>query len=187
MTENIGKYKIFIEDNGLKIRYRYSFSDLIGGLWFLLMIVVGILLLTTAHKTFNLYQFNSWLVLTCGVGLLGFGSYLLVVGLYNPTKGVFQVDKTQSTIIIRDFLKTHSVDIDNFLNLTYKLESSTRPRTNYAVITLTLKDKKKIDCFIIRSSIPIDLGRRVDKELHKVSRQLRDRIIQAIKDIKNNP
>ena len=50
----------------------------------------------------------------------------------------------------------------------------------YSMLSLRLHDGTKKECFIIRSSTSIDLVIGVKKDLHSISRKLRDMISNTI-------
>lgn len=182
MKTRIGKYIVSEDAKSFSISYRYTFSDLIGSFWFLLMLSLGFFLLYTCYKTFtidNLHDYSAWTVGIGGLGLSLFGAYLLAVGLYNPKKGIFRVNKLKQELKIVDFLKSVTIKLEELNSVYYEVKTSYKPKMKYAMLCIRLTDGTKKDCFIIRSSIPIDLGHKVDKDLNTISRQLRDKISQA--------
>lgn len=180
MTQKIGKYKVYENEMNFKIRYRFTFSDIVGSIWFLLSFLLGLLLLIVSFRTFDFDRTNSWLILLVSIGLTLFGTYMLIAGFYNPTKGVLQIDKTRQILIIRDLLKTEIIENKSIANVTYDIKTQTRPRMLYSMLSLRLCDGTLKECFIIRSSPFIDTGRQGDKEIHSISRKLRDIISKAI-------
>jgi low affinity Fe/Cu permease len=180
MTQKIGKYKVYENETNLKIRYIYTYSDIIGSIWFLLSFLLGLLLLFVSFRTFSFDKTNSWLILLVAIGLTLFGTYMLIAGFYNPTKGVLQIDKTKQILIIRDLLKTEIIKNELIANVTYDLKKQTRPRMLYSMLSLRLYDGTIKECFIIRSSASINTGRQGEKEIHSISRKLRDIISKAI-------
>ena len=92
MTQKIGKYKVYENETNFKIRYLYTFSDIIGSIWFLLSFLLGLLLLFVSFRTFSFDKTTSWLILLVAIGLTIFGIYMIIAGLYNPTKGILQFD-----------------------------------------------------------------------------------------------
>ena len=180
MTQKIGKYKVYENETNFKIRYHFTFSDIIGSIWFLLSFLLGLLLLFVSIRTFDLDRTNSWLILLVSIGLTFFGTYMLIAGFYNPAKGVLQIDKTRQILIIRDLLKTEIIKNESIANVTYDLKTQTKPRMLYSMLSLRLRDGTRKDCFIIRSSSSIDTGRHGEKEIHSISRKLRDIITKAI-------
>jgi len=182
MTQIIGKYKVYENETNFKIRYHYTFSDLIGSIWFLLSFLLGLLLLFVSFRTFSSDRTNSWLLLSVSIGLTIFGTYMLIAGFYNPTKGVLQIDKSRQILIIRDLLKTEIIKTELIANVIYDLKTQTRPKMLYSMVSLRLRDGMLKECFIIRSSTFIDTGRQGEKEIHTISRKLRDIISNALKD-----
>jgi len=180
MTQRIGKYRVYEDDASFKIRYHYTFSDIIGSIGFLVSFLLGLLLLYVSVRTFNSDKINSWVILLVSIVLILFGAYTLISGFYNPTGGILQIDKTRQVLIIRDFLKVETIQNELIASITYELKSGVRPRILYSILLLRLHDGTKKECFIIRSSTPIDLGRAVEKEIHSVSRKLRDLISDVI-------
>lgn len=180
MKQIIGKYSIYEDLQNFKIRYRYSFSDFTGSILFLLSLAMGTLLLFVFIKTYN-SQKVDWIFLLTGLGLTGFGSYFLLAGFYNPVDGVFQINKISNEVIIRDFLSKEIIKSNSISSVFYEISTSTKPRTAFATLMLRLRDGTIINCFIIRTSHPIDIGKEVEKDLHIVSRQIRDKISKALK------
>ena len=184
MKTRIGKYIISEDAISFRISYRYTFSDLIGCFWFLLMLSLGFFLLYAYYKTFTidkLHDFNAWTVGIFGLGISLFGAYLLAAGLYNPGKGIFRVDKLNQEVKIVDFLKSETVKFDKVNSVFSEIKTSYKPKMKYAMLCIRLADGTKKECFVIRSNIPFDLGQKVDKDLNTISRQLRDRISQTIR------
>lgn len=147
------------------------------------MLSLGFFLLYTYYKTFTidkLHDFNAWTVCISGLWLSLFGAYPLAAGLYNPRKGIFRVDKLKQELKIIDFLKSETIKLEVVNSVYCEVKTSYKPKMKYAMLCIRLTDGTKKNCFVIRSSIPIDLGRKVDKDLNTISRQLRDRISQTI-------
>lgn len=181
MTTQYGKYKVFEDDKSLEIHYRYTFSDIVGSTIYILSLTIGLLLFFTAFKTFVPTTMSSWVLLIFGSIFLIFGAYALTAGLYRPRRGVVQIDKTKKELVIRDLLKTERIKTNEIKSVSYELKESRKPKSIHSMLYLRLLDGKKIDCFLVRSSIPVDLGREVDKDIHLVSRQLRDVIMNSVK------
>ncbi|PBQ33105.1 hypothetical protein CNR22_15395 [Sphingobacteriaceae bacterium] len=182
MTTQYGKYKVFEDDKSFEIHYRHSLSDIFGSVIFVLSFATGLMLFYTSYKTFNATAITSWVLLIVGSVFSVFGAYALLAGLYSPGRGVFQIDKTTNDIIIRDFLKSESIKTTMVKSVSYELKENGKPKSIYSMLYLRLSDGKKKDCFIIRSSIPLDIGREVDKDIHVVSRQLKGAIMNVIKN-----
>jgi hypothetical protein len=183
MRTQIGKYILKEDEYKFSISYRYTFSDLLGGFWFLLMLLLGLFMLLTYYKTFtkeSLYNFTSWAIGLIGLFLSLFGTYLLAAGLYNPRGGIFRADKLKQEVTLADILKSETIPFINISSVFHNIESSRKPRTKYSMLCLRLTNGELKKCFVVRSGIPIDVGRKVDKDLNIVSRQLRDAISKAI-------
>ena len=185
MMTQYGKYKVYNDDKSFEIHYSYSLSDIFGLIIYILSFVIGLLLFYASFKTFVATTISSWVLLIFGLVFLIFGAYAFTVGLYRPRRGVFQLDKTEKEIIIRDFLKSKKIKANVIKSVSYELKEINKPKSIYSMLYLILIDGQKKDCFIIRSAIPFDIGREVEKDIHTVSRQLRDVIISVIK--KYNP
>jgi hypothetical protein len=187
METKIGKYRIIEDDQSLKIIYQYTISDLIGSIWFLLTFLLGLLLLYVSHSFFvteNVRNLNAWVTGVTGLWFFLFGGYLLVMAAHNPGNGIFEVDKKKRVLVIRDFLKSEIMAWGDVVLVFYKIERNLRPTSaasKYAIIGLKLKDGNTKECFIVRSHIPFDIGRKVDKDLHIVSRALKDRVSNSMK------
>jgi hypothetical protein len=180
MNQIIGKYTIYEDVRMFKIRYRYSFSDLTGSFWFLLSLALGTLMLITFIKTVDSSN-DSWFLLLLATGLIGYGTYFLSAVLCNPINGVLQINKVTHEVIIRDLFKSETIKSNSISSVFYEITRIERPRTLYAMLTLRLTDGTKMKCFIIRTSHSIDIGRKVEKDLHTVARQIRDKISNALK------
>ena len=180
MTTQYGKYKVFEDDKSFEIHYSYSLSDIFGSIIFILSFVIGLLLFYTSYKTFSATTITSWVLLIFALVFLIFGAYAIIAGFYRPRRGVIQIDKVKKEIVVRDFLKSEKIKNNAIKLVAYELKENSKPKSIYSMLYLRLVSGKKIDCFIIRSSIPFDLGREVEKDLHSVSRQLRDVIMNTI-------
>lgn len=184
MTSRIGKFKVSDDETKFSISYRFTFSDFIGSIWYLLMLFLGGLILFSYYETFNterLYSFSDWLLVLFGIVIFSFGAYLMTAGFYNPSGGIFRVDKIRQEAKLVNFLKSETIPVKDITSIFHEIRTSHRPKMKYAVLCLRLSNGDKRECFIIRSSISFDLGRKVDKDLNIVSRQLRDAIINAIR------
>lgn len=184
MTSRIGKFKISDDETEFSISYRFTFSDLIGSLWYLLMFFLGGLILFSYYKTYSIYRlygFSDWVLGLSGLFIFSFGAYLLAAGLYNPSSGIFRVDKIKQEAKLVDFLKSETIPINNITSIYHEIRTSYKPKMKYAMLCLRLSNGDKKECFIVRSNIPFDLGRKVEKDLNIVSRQLIDAINNAIK------
>lgn len=180
LINKIGKYKIYKDDNSLKIRYAYSFTDFVGVLWYLLSLVIGGLLLTIAIYKFSFDNITNWLMLLGGFGLTIFSFVMILMSLYNPRNGILEIRHDIEKVVIRDFLKKELIDIDDIVGFYYKLETVYKPKQRYAIIYLKTYSNEKIDCFIIRSHYSLDKTREVEKELHKVSKSICNIISEEI-------
>ena len=176
MKTIIGKYIIYEDPEKLSVKFRYTFSDVIGGFWLLLMAIIGTLIFYSFANKFKIDSIKDWLFTIIGIVMFGYGTFFLFAGLYNPVKGIFRIDKLKGKITIADILKSETIDISNVSGAFYTIHENYRPKMKYVMISLRLTDGETKDCFIIRSSIPFDLGRKVDKDLHTVTRKVRDRI-----------
>jgi hypothetical protein len=181
MVEQIGKYKILDDDQYLKIRYRYTISDLFGSLWFLLMLIIGPLIFLSACRYFEIYSVKVWIMIIVSCWITGYGGYSLILGLYNPRMGILTVDKKNKTIIIRSFIKSERIKTERVSSIQYEIKKSIHPRMLYSTLYLNITDKKRIDCFIIRSSIPFDVTQGIEVNIHMISRKIRNRILEAIR------
>lgn len=184
MTSRIGKFKISDDETKFSISYRFTFSDFTGSILYLLMLFLGGLILFSYYKTFTidrLYSISDWLLGLFGLFIFSFGAYLLAAGLYNPSSGIFRVDKIKQEAKLVDFLKSETIPINNIISIFHEIRTSYKPRMKYAMLCMRLRNGDKKECFIVRSSIPFDFGSKVDKDLNIVSRQLRDAINKAIK------
>lgn len=148
------------------------------------MVLMGLGIMFIYYKTFNpdtLYDFGDWIFVLVGAFLFLYGGYFLAAGLYNPATGVFRIDKVKGEVTIVDFLKSETIAVEDVRLVFYEIRSSYRPRTKYAMMCLRVSNGDKKDCFIVRSGIPIDIGRKVDKDLNTVARQLREAMSNAMK------
>lgn len=187
MNTRIGKYILTEDETKLRISYRFTFSDLIGSVYYVLMVLVGGLLLLTFYKTYTnerIYQFTDWIMGLIGLGLGLGGVYLLAAALYTPTGGIISIDKQKREITIRELFSSETLSIHQITSVYFTLKTSRKPKMKYAMLSLQLRNGKQKDCLVIRSAIPVDLGRKIDHELLVVSRQLRDRISAALKGLK---
>jgi len=180
MTTQYGKYKVYEDDKSFEIHYRYTLSDIFGSIFYILSFALGLLLFYTSFKTFAVTNISSWVVLIFALVFLIFSVLAITAGLYSPRRGVFQIDKTNKEIIIRDFLKSEKIKTNMIKSVSYELIENRKPRSIFSMLYLRLIDGKKKDCFIIRSAIPFDIGRVVNKDIHSVSRKLRDVIMNVI-------
>jgi hypothetical protein len=153
---------------------------MIGSVWLVLSFLLGLLFLFLSIRTFHYDKINSWLTLLVSTGLILFGAYSLISGFYNPTKGILQIDKTRNVLIIRDLFKTEFIQNELIANITYDLKSNVKPRMLYSMLSLRLHNGDIKECFIIRSSASIDLGKSVEKDIHLISKKIRDMISNAI-------
>ncbi len=184
MKSRIGKFIISDDEKKFSISYRYTFSDFIGSIWYLVLIFIGGLILFSYYKTLNtekLYNYSDLLLGLFGLFIFSIGSYLLLAGLYNPSNGIFRIDKIKQEVKIIDFLKSETIPFNNISSICYEIKTSFKPKMKYAMLSIQLINGNKKDCFIIRSSIPFDVGGKVDKDLILVSRQLKIEINNAIK------
>jgi hypothetical protein len=180
MNIQYGKYKVFEDDKTFEIHYRYSISDIFGSIIYILFLAVGLLGLYVSLKSFNATTITSWLIFIFGLGFLIIGAYAMISALYRPKRGIFQIDKTINEIVVREFLKTERINTNEVKSVSYVIKDNSKPKSIYAMLHLNLRNGKKLDCFIVRSAIPFDLGREVEKDIHSVSKQLRDVIMRAI-------
>ncbi len=184
MITQIGKFKILEEETKFSITYRFTFSDFLGSLWYLLTLFIGGLILYACYTkwdTNNNISFSNLIQGIIGLFVFSFGAYLLAGSLYNPRRGIFSVDKIKQEVKILDFLKTETIPINNISSVFHEMRTSNKPKMKYVMVCIRLKNGDKIDCFTVRSSIPFDIGRKVDKDLQIVSRQLGDAINKAIR------
>lgn len=173
------KYRILEEKDSLQITYTYRLSDIFGGFMYLIGLSLGILLLYVDLYGFNidkLYTFNFWILLLVGGFLTIWFLYMMILGLYNPIKGVLQVNKSDDVIIIRDFLKEDRIPISSIRTMYCEIIESNKPRQKYGMFMIGMQNGNKIECFIIRSSISIDLGRKIDKDIYDTANQIKKTI-----------
>lgn len=170
----IGKYKIYKSTRDLKIRYQYTLSDLLGIIIFLLALFVGALFLLNGIEYPDYSDIFRYIIILIGAGLVLFGLYMIIGGLYNPINGILQIRYTTNEVIIREFpFIRERININEVSNFSYRIESTYKPsRQLYSIILLQTKNGDLIDCFIVRSSIPIDITRKVEKDLHQISRSI---------------
>lgn len=180
MTTQFGKYKVLESNNSFEIHYRYTFSDIVGSLIYLLSFILGLLLFYVSFKNFHSAIIVSIIFLIVGFILFFFGGYALIGSLYRPIRGMFQIDKIKKEIIIREFFKLERIKTDLVESISYDFIRSNKPKKVHSVLYIKLIDGKKKDCFIIRSSMPFDTGRELDKDIHSLSRQLRESISKVI-------
>ena len=183
MTKKYGKYKIYDDDKTFEIHYSYTFSDIIGSILYILAFLIGLLVLYASLENFLWKTISSWILLTFSLICLLFGFFHLVAGFYKPKKGIFQIDKTKKEVIIRDLLKSERIDINSIKSASYELTKNRKPKEIYSMLYLLQTDNKKKDCFIVRSQIPFDIGNEIEKDIHSVSKQLRDEIMNVIKKL----
>jgi len=181
MMQVIGKYKIYEDEKRFKIRYRYTLSDFFGSIVYLLSLIIGLFLIYVLVRSFKVDSISTWTVLLASLVFTIFGIYSLVAGFYNPKIGIFQIDKETQEVKIPGLLKTETIKLSSIKSIFHELKSNYKPRMKYSILTVRLSDGTKKDCFIIRSVISVDVGPKVDKDLHKISRQLRDAISLFIK------
>lgn len=184
MTEKIGKYRLIQDNENLRIRYIYTFSDIIGSLVYLIGASLGILILYVLVEKFSVDQLSTikfWFVLLMALWLTGYCLYILFLGLMNPRDGLIQINKSKGIMIIRDFMKKEIVEISSIASIYCEITEVHKPKQKYGMFTIGTKDGKKIECFIIRSAIPIDFGRDIDKDIYETTRKLRSRIMEYIR------
>lgn len=186
MTERIGKYRIKETDSSLQVHYIYSFSDLIGSVFYLLGIAMGLLVLFAKIKNFeieNLYSFGFWFVTVVGGFLLCYFMYLIILGLYKPLNGVLQVDALKKEIIISDFLKKEIIKFSEIGTMYCEMvdeQNHDQARQLYGMFTIKKNGGETLECFIIRSSISVDIGRKVNKDIMDTAKQIKTRIFSFI-------
>jgi len=166
---DIGKYRIYKDTDSLKIKYKYTFSDFIGSIWFVFAIIIGVLLLSSSLYRFDSDDISKWVILFIGAALLIFGLLMIMMGLFNPRNGILQIQHDINKVIIRDFFKTNKIDLEDITGFFYEIKTVRKPKQLYAEIFLKKYDNEKIICFIVRSNSFIDLKRNVEKELYKIS------------------
>lgn len=170
----IGKYKIYKSTRDLKIRYQYTFSDFLGGIIFFLALPVGALLLLNGIGYSNHPDLFRCVMILTGAGLILFGLYTIIAALYNPTNGILQIRYITDDVIIREFpFIKEKININEVSNFSYRIQSTYKPgRQLCSIIFLQKKNGDRIDCFIVRSHIPISIPRKVEKDLHQTSRSI---------------
>ena len=184
MTEKIGKYRIIQDNENLRIRYIYTFSDIIGSLIYMIGASLGILILYALVAKFSVDQLSTvkfWFVLIMAGWITVYCLYILFLGLMNPRDGLIQINKPKGIMIIRDFMKKEIVEISSIASIYCEITEVHKPKQKYGMFTIGRKDGKKIECFIIRSAIPIDLGREIEKDIYETTRKLRSRIMEYIR------
>lgn len=183
MTEKIGKYRIKIDNDILRVTYRYTFSDLIGGVGYLAGFAFGIMALYVAFRDFtweSIYNLNFWFVSIVGIILFGFCLYIIALALYNPSSGIIEINKPKNEVIIRDFPKNTIIEVSAIASIYCVLTKTSRPLQKYGMFTIRTKNGKEIECFIVRSSMPIDLGKKIEKDIYDTTMGLRTRIFDFI-------
>ena len=186
--QRIGKYRIFEDNEKFQIKYIYTLSDFIGSIWYILSILLGVFFSFISLLNFKTVRF-SWFVFLVSIYFLVFGIYNIVLGLYNPKNGVFQIDKRKKEIKIVDVFKIEIINIDFVSYATFKVYTDIEPITKYAIISLKLFELyggDLIDCFIVRSKIPIDIRQHVNRNLEEVSNKLKSEINIVLEKIKND-
>jgi len=179
LIDKIGKYKITQDKNSFRITYIFTLSDIFGAILYLMGLSLGILLLYLAINRFGIdkvYTFNFWFFLIFGGFLIIWCLLMLIFGFYSPQKGILQINRNNNEIIIRDFLKTVKINSSSVRTMYCELIDSNRPRQKYGMFIIGLQNGDKIECFIIRSTIPIDLGRKLDKDILDTANQIKKKI-----------
>ena len=183
MKELNGKYRIRKDNNTLRISYVFTISDIFGGLLYLIGLLLGILLLYVDSFNYTiekLYTFRFWLLLLVGGFLTIYFLYILTLSFYNPLKGIIEVDKSNQEIIIRNFFKKEKVKFSSIGTMFCEITETKNPRQKYGMLIIKKLNGEKVECFIIRSSIPIDLGRKIDKNIIDTTNQIKKSIAEFI-------
>jgi hypothetical protein len=184
MKERIGKYKLIDRKDDLQVHYIYGISDLISVLFYLLRLALGGMFLYISIIRFDadsISDYDFWLLAVVGMGLVLFFLYLLVAGLYKPHSGVFQVDKKKKYVVVRDLFKSEIISFNEIRSLFCEIIFTKKPNQKYGMMYIGTSSGEKKECFIIRSSIPIDLGRKVDKDILSTANSVKNRIYKAMK------
>jgi hypothetical protein len=144
---------------------------------------LGILILYVLVEKFSVDQLSTikfWFVLVMAGWIAGYCLYILVLGLWNSRDGLIHINKPQGTMIIRDFMKKEIVEISSIASIYCEIAEVHKPKQKYGMFTIGTKDGKKIECFIIRSAMPFDMGRKIDKDIYNTTLKLRSRIMEFI-------
>ena len=184
MTDKIGKYRVKQNDDNLRITYVYTFSDLIGGFGHIVGFLFGLMTLYVVFKDFStdiIYTFKFWFLFSIGLFLSCYLLYTLILALYSPRSGIIQVNRQKGEIIIRDFLKKQVLEISSIASIYCEINKTKRPKQNYGMFIIGTKNGKRIECFIIRSSIPIALDKKIEKDIYDTTTKLRTRIMEFIR------
>lgn len=183
MKEKIGKYKILDSENDLQVHYIYGIGDIVSSLFYILGLALGLLFTYIAADRFEidkLSDYSFWLLTIVGLGLSGFFLFLIVGGLYKPIKGILQVDKNNKSVVIRDLFKNEVVQSEEITSLFCEIITKAKPMQKFGMMYLQTNSGEKKECFIIRSSIPIDLGRKVDKDILDTANVIKNKVYTAL-------
>jgi hypothetical protein len=180
LKTRIGKYKIFEKDKSLKIKYVYTFSDLFGLLINLIGFSLGLFLIYVFYYNLNKFKIDYILILACGLWFsIWFGKILFIL-ISTFKQSCIEIDRKTREISIFDYKKTEKINFDKISSIYCKIESEYKPKDKYGILIFQTFDKEKIEGFIIRSSIPFDIGKGVDKDIYKVSSKLKEKIFEFI-------
>jgi hypothetical protein len=175
---DIGKYKIEENESVLRVRYKYTLSDLISILLYIIGFAVGVLFtwISISKLSKNTDFSFSYLMLPIGFWLLYHFGKLIIFGLYNPSSGILSLNLLNNSVTIRDSFKKETFQMEEMQGLYVEVVTQRRPKQLFGMLKMKLKSQPDIDCFIIRSNNAVD-ERKAENEIYQTAAKLRERIM----------
>ena len=175
---DIGKYKIEENESVLRVRYRYTLSDLISVLLYIIGFAVGALFtwISVSNLSENIEFSYSYLMLPIGFWLLYHFGKFLILGLYNPSSGILSLNHSNDSVTIRDSFKKETFQMQEMQGLYVEMVNERRPKQLFGMLKMKLKSQSDIDCFIIRSNNAVN-ERKAENEIYQTAAKLRERIM----------
>jgi hypothetical protein len=183
MTTRIGKYKIIESDSALKIKYIYSISDFFGSLIYFMGMFIGMFLIYVfiynAQGDKKLTA-SAFIVLLVGFFFTFWFGRIFYILLVTLRQNCLEIHKASREILIFDYKKIDRINYSNLASIYCEIKETYKPKSKHGLLMFQTTNRERIEGFIIRSSIPIDLGKKVDKEIYTVAKQLKDKIFDYI-------
>ena len=179
MKKRIGKYIIQYSKYELRIRYKYTFTDLVGLLPLLLGFLIGSTFLYVAFKDFDKSQitdFSFWFVLIVGLFLFIWFGNLIIMAFWDFRDGIFKVSKYSNEVVVRDVNEEDKYlikDVSHFFcDIDYQ--------SDYVdgMLCLQMDSGEVVECFVIQSEKVIALRKNIEKDILKVA----DSIIYEVEE-----
>ena len=183
MTSRIGKYKIFKNENNLKIKYVYTISDLYGLLIYLLGLSFGfffIFLICYEYYNGKKITGSSIFLFAAGSWFIFWFGRIFIILISTFKQSCIEIDRLKKEILLFDYNKKEVFKYENITSIYCKIEETRRPKDKYGLLIFQTRDKKKIEGFIIRSSYALDIGRKVDANIYSIANELKNEIFNFI-------